>query len=298
MYGILRVPLCPVLPFMLYSLQRRRNGHERREIMAARLWLTGILIASLIGAVSARAEVVGREVEYRSGETILKGYLAEDTAMQGKRPAVLVVHEWWGQNDYARNRARMLAGLGYVALAVDMFGDGKTAAHPDDAGKFAGEVMKNKTMGEARFNAAIDLVRKQSAVDPERIAAIGYCFGGGVVLHMARKGSDLKGVASFHGSLATDEPARPGAVKARVLVFNGEDDKLIPAAQVAAFKEEMTKAGANYRYVGYPGVKHSFTNPDADAFARKFDLPLAYDKKADDDSWRQMVIFFRDIFRK
>jgi dienelactone hydrolase len=266
--------------------------------MAARLWLTGILIASLIGAVSARAEVVGREVEYRSGETILKGYLAEDTAMQGKRPAVLVVHEWWGQNDYARNRARMLAGLGYVALAVDMFGDGKTAAHPDDAGKFAGEVMKNKTMGEARFNAAIDLVRKQSAVDPERIAAIGYCFGGGVVLHMARKGSDLKGVASFHGSLATDEPARPGAVKARVLVFNGEDDKLIPAAQVAAFKEEMTKAGANYRYVGYPGVKHSFTNPDADAFARKFDLPLAYDKKADDDSWRQMVIFFRDIFRK
>ena len=175
----------------------------------------------------------------------------------------------------------MLAEIGYVALAVDMFGNGKTARHPDDAKKFASEAMKNKQVSEARFNAALDFIRLQPSVDPARIAAIGYCFGGGVVLHMARTGSDLKGVVSFHGSLATDTPAQSGAVKAKVLVFNGEDDKMVPAEQVAAFKEEMTKAGASFRYVGYPGVKHSFTNPDADEYARKFNLPLAYDKKAD-----------------
>ena len=251
----------------------------------------------LVCAVSvACAGVTGQEVEYRTGSTVLKGYLAQDTALKGKRPAVLVVHEWWGHNEYARSRAKMLAELGYVALAVDMFGDGKTAQHPDDAGKFAGEVMKNMAVGEARFNAALECVKKQPAVDPKNIAAIGYCFGGGVVLHMARQGADLKGVASYHGSLATDAPAKKGAVKARVLVFNGEADKMIPATQVAAFKNEMTKAGASFRYVGYPGVLHSFTNPDADAYAVKFKLPVAYDAQADRDSWAQSIKFFKEIF--
>jgi dienelactone hydrolase len=211
---------------------------------------------------------------------------------------VLVVHEWWGHNEYARKRATMLAELGYVALAVDMYGDGKTAGHPDDAGKFAGEVMKNKAVGEARFNAALEFVKQQPSVDPSRIAAIGYCFGGGVVLHMARQGADLKGVASFHGSLATDAPAKAGAVKARVLVFTGDADKMIPPAQVAAFRDEMTKAGASFRIVGYPGVMHSFTNPDADKLGAQFKLPIAYDKKADLDSWAQTELFFNEIFAK
>jgi len=249
-------------------------------------------------STTAWGKVSGREVEYRDGDTLLKGYLAENPALKGKRPAVLVVHEWWGHNDYARKRARMLAEQGYVALAVDMFGNGKTAQHPEDAGKFAAEAMKNKAVGEARFNAALDFIRKQPTVDPGRIAAIGYCFGGGVVLHMARQGADLKGVASFHGSLATDMPARPGGVKARVLVFNGEADKMIPPEQVKAFLEEMTLAGADFRYVGYPGVRHSFTNPDADSYAKKFDLPLAYDSKADQDSWKQTLKFLKEIFRK
>ncbi len=266
--------------------------------MSVRIWLSLCLAITLIAASSASAKVSGREVEYRSGDTILKGYLAENKALKGKRPAVLVVHEWWGHNEYARKRARMLAELGYVALAVDMFGDGKTANHPDDAGKFAGEAMKNKAVGEARFNAALDFVKQQPSVDPERIAAIGYCFGGGVVLHMARQGADLKGVVSFHGSLATDSPAGAGAVKARVLVFNGEEDKMIPPEQVAAFKDEMAKAGASFRYVGYPGVMHSFTNPDADAYAAKFKLPLAYNKKADLDSWAQAKKFLKEIFSK
>ena len=266
--------------------------------MKVRIWLCICLAVLLCASSSASAKVTGREVEYRSGTTVLKGYLAEDTAVKGKRPAVLVVHEWWGHNEYARKRAMMLAELGYVALAVDMYGDGKTAGHPDDAGKFAGEVMKNKAVGEARFNAALDFVKQQPLVDTTRIAAIGYCFGGGVVLHMARKGSDLKGVASFHGSLATDAPAQAGAVKTRILVFTGEADKMIPPEQVAAFKDEMTKAGASFRVVVYPGVMHSFTNPDADKLGAQFKLPLAYDKKADEDSWAQAKKFFTEIFSK
>jgi dienelactone hydrolase len=266
--------------------------------MSARIWLSLCLVITLFAASSASAKVSGREVEYRSGDTVLKGYLAENKALKGKRPAVLVVHEWWGHNEYARKRAWMLAEQGYVALAVDMYGDGKTAQHPDDAGKFSGEVMKNKAVGEARFNAALDFVKQQPSVDPTRIAAIGYCFGGGVILHMARQGADLKGVVSFHGSLATDSPAQAGAVKARVLVFSGDADKFIPPEQVAAFKEEMTKAGASFRFVGYPGVLHSFTNPDADAYAKKFNLPMAYDRKADRDSWAQAKKFLKEVLAK
>jgi dienelactone hydrolase len=252
---------------------------------------------TLLGA-TAWGKVSGKPVEYHAGDTVLKGYLVTNPSVKGKRPAVLVVHEWWGHNDYARKRARMLAEQGYVALAVDMFGDGKTARHPEDAGKFAAEAMKNKAVGEARFNAALDFIKKQPQVDPSRIAAIGYCFGGGVVLHMARQGTDLKGVVSFHGSLATDSPPQPGTVKAKILVFNGEADKMIPPEQVASFKEEMGKAAASYRYVGYAGVMHSFTNPDADRYAREFNLPLAYNRKADRDSWAQTLKFFRDVFKK
>jgi dienelactone hydrolase len=266
--------------------------------MTHRFLLTICLACTLLVSTAAWAKVTGREVEYKSGEVALKGYLVEDTARKGKRPAVLVVHEWWGHNVYARKRARMLAEMGYTALAVDMFGDGKTAQHPEDAGKFAGELMKNKPVAEARFNAALAYIRQLPAVDPEQVAAIGYCFGGGVVLHMARMATDLKGVVSYHGSLATDTPAQPGAVKAQVLVFNGEADKMVTPEQVAAFKEEMTRVGANYRYVGYPGVKHSFTNPAADSYAKKFKLPLAYDKKADKDSWAQTGKFLKEIFRK
>lgn len=260
-------------------------------------WLLTLLVMTLLVPAPGWARVVGKPVTYRAGDTVLKGYLADNPALKGKRPAVLVVHEWWGHNEYARKRARMLAELGYVALAVDMYGNGKTAAHPDDAGRFAAEVTNHKEVGEARFNAALDFLKQQPQVDPAKIAAIGYCFGGGVVLHMARRGADLKGVVSFHGSLATDAPAEKGAVKARVLVFTGEADKLVPPEQVAAFGEEMTKAGADFRIVSYPGAMHSFTNPAADRYGKEFKLPLAYDRKADRDSWKQTRTFLQDIFK-
>lgn len=256
----------------------------------------GMLVMCLLLSAPVFAEVVGTEVTYKAGNTTLKGYLATDTAKPGKRPGVLVVHEWWGHNAYARKRARMLAELGYTALAVDMYGDGKQAKHPDDAGKFAGEVRKNMPLAEARFQAAMDLLKSQPSVDADKIAAIGYCFGGGVVLEMARRGLDLKGVASFHGSLGTSSPAQAGQVKAKVLVLNGAADPFTKPEQIAAFKQEMNAAGVDYRFINYPGAKHSFTNPDADGLGQKFKLPLEYNAKADKESWAELQTFFKKIF--
>jgi len=235
-------------------------------------------------------------VSYQANGTTLKGYIAYDDAFKGKRPAVLVVHEWWGHNEYARKRARMLAELGYTALAVDMYGDGKQAHHPDEAGKFATEVSKNMPMAKARFEAGMKLLRKEKTVDASKMAAIGYCFGGGVVLNMARLGEDLKGVVSFHGSLGTDSPAQPGQIKARIVSFSGEADPMIGADSVAAFKREMDNAGADYRVVTYPGAQHAFTNPEADELGKKFKMPLAYNVEADQDSWQQATVFLREVF--
>ncbi len=236
------------------------------------------------------------EVDYSADGVTLKGYLAYDENVKGKRPGVLVVHEWWGHNEYARERARMLAELGYTALAVDMYGDGKQADHPDDAGKFAGELVQNIDVAEGRFRAALELLKNQESTDPDRIAAIGYCFGGGVVLHMARVGTDLDGVVSFHGDLSSHHKAEPGSVKGKVLVCHGGDDPLVPPEQVDAFKAEMEEVGVDYRFHEYEGAVHSFTNPDADQYGSEFGLPLAYNEVADTMSWKEMQSFFNEIF--
>jgi len=246
----------------------------------------------------AQAGVITKQVTYKVDGTVMKGYLAYDDGTKGRRPGVLVVHEWWGLNDYARTRARMLAKLGYTAFALDMYGEGKLAKHPDDAKKFSGEVMKNMPMAKARFKAALDLLRKEKTVDPKRIAAIGYCFGGGVVLAMARSGMNLAGVASFHGMLATPKPAKPGDIKAKILVLTGADDPFSPPDQVEQFRKEMDAAKTDYKVVVYPGAKHSFTNPDADKYGKKFNLPLQYNQPADEASWKEMQDFFKMIFKK
>ncbi|MGZ9148178.1 MAG: dienelactone hydrolase family protein [Candidatus Deferrimicrobiaceae bacterium] len=249
-------------------------------------------------AASAQGEIRGEPVEYSAGGTTMKGYLAYDDGHSGKRPGILVVHEWWGHDEYARSRARMLAELGYVALAVDMYGEGKRAQHPDDAAKFSGEIGKNMDLGRERFLAARKVLQEYRFTDPKRIGAIGYCFGGGVVLQMARDGMDLGGVASFHGELTTTNPAKPDAVKARVLVLTGADDKFIPPGQVEDFQKEMKSARADFRVVSYPGALHSFTNPDADDYAKKFNLPLGYNADADAKSWAEMHKFFKEVFGK
>ena len=256
---------------------------------------TGVLMVSLIVSL-AQAAVQGKEVDYSAEGVTLKGYFAYDDAVEGRRPGILVVHEWWGHNEYARKRARMLAELGYTALAVDMYGDGKQASHPDDAGKFAGEVAQNIPVARARFLAALNFLKNDPTVDADKIAAIGYCFGGGVVLNMARMGVDLKGVVSFHGSLGTENPAQPGAVKAKVLVCHGAADSFVTAQQIEDFKKEMESAGVDYRFIAYEGAVHSFTNPDADRYAKEFGLGVGYNAAADQKSWADMQEFFKKIF--
>jgi dienelactone hydrolase len=255
-----------------------------------------ILVLGMAGVSFAAPKIVGKSVGYTSQGEIFRGYLAYDENLKGKRPGVLVVHEWWGLNDYARKRAQMLAELGYTALAVDMYGDGKTAMHPDDAGKFSSELMKNFDVAKARFLTAMDFLKQQPTVDPARLAAIGYCFGGGVVLNMARQGADLKGVASFHGSLNAVKPAEPGMVKAKVLVLHGAEDKFIKPEQIEAFKKEMSEAKVDYTFISYPGAVHSFTSPDADALGKKFNMPIAYNADADKKSWDELKMFLKKIF--
>lgn len=258
--------------------------------------LISLFAALILGTSVAHAKVVGEEITYTDNGVKMKGFLAYDKHIKNPRPGVLVVHEWWGHNEYARKRALLLAGMGYTALAVDMYGDGKTANHPDDAGKFAGEVGKNMPVAKSRFEAAMKVLARHKTVAPGQIAAIGYCFGGGVVLNMARASVDLKGVASFHGPLASGMPVEKGQVKAKVAVFTGADDPMVPKTQVEAFEKEMAAAGVDYSLTSYPGVKHSFTNPDADKFAQQFKLPLAYDANADKDSWKKLDEFLVGLF--
>ena len=213
-----------------------------------------VVLGCMLLLVSAwvQAEVVGEEVSYRTDSTELKGYLAYDDSIKGPRPAVLVVHEWWGHNDYARTRARMLAQMGYTALAVDMYGDGKRADHPDDAMKFMQAAGASADEAQARFEAAMALLKAHATTDGEKLAAIGYCFGGAVVLNMARAGVDLDAVVSFHGSIdPAGEKAQPGKVKAEVLVFNGELDPMIKPESITAFKQEMDAAEVNYQFVNF-----------------------------------------------
>jgi len=257
-------------------------------------WL--ILIGLLIVSSFARAEIITTEVDYWEGDTLMKGMVAYDSALQGKRPGVLIVHEWWGHNEHARDRAKMLAQEGYVAFAVDMYGNRQTADHPKDAGKFASAVGGNLSLARARFEAAMDALKEHPNVDADKLAAMGYCFGGGIVLKMARAGVDLRGVSSFHGSLATDQPAKKGEVKASVRVFNGADDPFVKPEHIEALKAEMKNAGVDFEFVNYANVLHSFTNPGANALGRKFGLPVEYNTVADRDSWQRNLAFFREIF--
>jgi len=256
------------------------------------------LVLGMAGVVAAEPKIVGKTVEYSAQGVVMKGYLAYDESVEGKRPGVLVVHEWWGLNDYARRRARMLAELGYTALAMDMYGDGKQAMHPEDAKAFSSELMKNFDSAKARFVAGMEFLKQQASVDPTRIAAIGYCMGGGVVLNMAGQGEDLKGVASFHGSLAAVRPAQPGSIKAKVLVLHGADDKFIKPEQIESFKQEMKAAGASFEFISYPGAVHSFTVPEADELGKKFNMPIAYNAEADKKSWDKLKKFLTIIFMK
>ncbi|WP_109301350.1 dienelactone hydrolase family protein [Aquimarina sp. AU474] len=235
------------------------------------------------------------EITYNTDSLSMKGYVSFDENITEKRPGVIVVHEWWGHNDYVRERADMLAELGYVALAVDMYGDGKQASHPDDAGKFAMSVMGNIDSATARFNAALEMLKSHPSVDADKIAAIGYCFGGSVALTMANAGIDLDAVAAFHSGVQL--PIMPNEkLKAKVLVCNGADDPFVSKESVVAYKSAMDSINASYKYIAYENTTHSFTSKAADSLGKKFNLPLAYQKEADEKSWKELQELLKEAF--
>lgn len=237
-----------------------------------------------------------KEVSYSANGVTLKGFLAFDENQKDKKPGIIVVHEWWGNNDYSWRRAEMLAELGYVALAIDMYGNGKQVDNPEDAGKLATETMSDMQTAKAKFEAGVNFLKAQTQTDPEKIAAIGYCFGGAIVLNMALTGSNLNGVVSFHGILP-DTVNNPNQVKAKLLVCNGAADPIVPKEQVDAFEKAMDGADINYKVVNYPDALHAFTNPAADSSGKKFNIPIAYNKEADEKSWAEMLNFFDEVFK-
>lgn len=251
------------------------------------------LLLILFLSLPAAAKIVSKPVEYQHGGTVFKGHLAYDDAKTGKRPGVLVVHEWWGLNDYVRSRVDQLARLGYVAFALDMYGKDVWTTDPNKAKELMGHLQGSPLL-RARANAGLDILRNNQRVDPKRIAAIGYCFGGTTVLELAFGGADVAGVASFHGGLTVPKPEDEGKIKAKILVLHGADDSFISADAINAFQEAMRKANADWQMVYFGGTVHSFTNPGADRVGIK---GIAYNRKADERSWGYLQMFFKEIFK-
>jgi dienelactone hydrolase len=238
---------------------------------------------------SNSAGIQTKNITYKHGDLECHGYLAWDDSVQGPRPGVLVVHEWWGLNDYARKRAEQLAKEGYIAFAADMYGEGKNTDHPNEAGQMATKVRANIADWRKRAADALDVLKAQPQCDPTKIGAIGYCFGGSTALELAYSGADLKAVVTFHGALPTPSEADAKRIKASILVCHGAADSFVPQTAIKAFRAALDKAGTEYEFVPYPGVVHSFTVPDAD---RHHIAGMKYDKNADEDSWKRMLALF------
>jgi dienelactone hydrolase len=258
----------------------------------------GVLF-TLSFVIPAHAAIREEPVTYRDAGTEMKGFVVYDDAVKDKRPGIVVVHEWWGITKHVHGEARKFAEQGYTAFIADMYGDAKTADNPKDAGALSGGVMKDSKVMQSRFNAARDMLSKHATVDSSRIGAVGYCFGGTIVINMARAGADLDGVAAFHAGLGTNTPApAPGQVKAKMLVLNGADDPFVKPEQIEGFKKDMDAAKVDYRFINYPGAVHAFTNPEATEKGKQFNLPLAYNAEVDKQSKAEAAKFFGDVFKK
>jgi dienelactone hydrolase len=235
-------------------------------------------------------------VTYASDSITMNGYVVYDENKEGARPAVIVIHEWWGLNDYPKMRARELAKLGYIAMAIDMYGKGQQADDPATAQKLSMPFYMHPELAKPRFDAALAKLKTYPQADAGKVAAIGYCFGGGQVLNLARMGEDLKGVVSFHGNLAVTAPDK-NLLKADILVCHGLADQFVPQTEVDKFRKQMDSIGAKYTFKAYEGAMHAFTNPKADEYAAKFKIPIGYNAKADSASWKDMQDFFGKIFQ-
>ena len=264
-------------------------------------YLQSALIILLMGTVislnaqNTAASIKGEEITYSDGATILKGYVAYNEKQKGKRPAIIVVPEWWGCSEYVRMRARMLAELGYIAIAADMYGDGKIANNPGEAQAFAGPFYKDPTLGKSRVEAAVKKISSYAQADVNKLAAIGYCFGGSMVLNAAKLGMNFKGVVSFHGGLA-GVPAAPGVTKAKILVCHGGADKFISDNDIKNFKDNLDAVKVPYTFNTYEGATHAFSNPDATATGKKFNMSIEYNEAADKQSWNDMKEFLGKVF--
>ncbi len=246
---------------------------------------------------TAKTTVVKTEnVDYSTDNVTMKGFVAYNDDSNKLKPVVIIVPEWWGISDYTRGRAKQLAELGYMAFAVDMYGEGKTAETPDEAGKLATPFYTSATLGKSRFDAAVAKIKTMAGVDTNKIAAIGYCFGGAMVLNMARAGEALKGVVSFHGNLLGNKLDK-NLLKADVLVCHGDSDRFVLPAEVTTFKKQMDSIGASYTFKSYAGATHAFTNPMADEKAKKYKMPIAYNPAADTASFNEMKVFLEKVFK-
>lgn len=256
-----------------------------------------VTIASSAQSTNNPSSLKEENVTYLADGVTLKGFVVYDENVMGKRPAILVVHEWWGLNDYTKMRARKLAELGYIAMAVDIFGDGKNATNPKEAQDLTSPFYKNPQLAKSRLDAAIIKIREFSQADANSIAAIGYCFGGAVVLNSAKLGANLKGVVSFHGGL-NGVPANKDLLKAKVLVCHGASDRFVSQHDIDAFKHQLDSIGADYSFKQYTNATHAFTNPDATKIGKEFNMPIEYNADADSDSWNDMKAFFDKLFKR
>lgn len=250
-------------------------------------------VLSLIVPTLSLAAVQTQTITYQDGETTLNGYLVYDDALEGKRPGVIVVHEWWGLNDYARRRAEMLAELGYVAFAVDMYGDDRVTEHANEASGWMKQITENVDAWQHRALLGVDVLKENELVDADRLAAIGYCFGGATVMQMAYAGADLDGVASFHGSLPPATAEQQEKIKAKIFVAHGAEDGFVPKERIEAFQAALEAADADWQMNIYGEARHSFTNPDADDYGID---GVAYQEEADHRSWAALQLFFGEIF--
>lgn len=259
---------------------------------ATMLHRLGLFLLVLLFPSLCIAEIQTKTIPYRHGAVPLEGFVAWDDSQTEKRPGVLVVHEWWGLNAYARDRARQLAELGYVAFAVDMYGNGQVTTHPDQAGKWMKRVQANVKQWQSRVLKGLVVLQGQEVVDPRKIAAIGYCFGGATVLQLAYSGADVQGVVSFHWALPfpTEEAQ---STKAKILIAHGNADPFLNEEHVRKFRRVLDQSNFDWQMVVYAGARHSFTNPGADSHGID---ALKYDQRADERSWKHMQLFFNEIF--
>jgi dienelactone hydrolase len=256
--------------------------------------ILSLLILSGVFAMPTRAAIKTQTIDYKDGDVALQGFLAYDDA-KPTAPGVLVIHEWWGHNDYTRKRAEQLAQLGYVAFALDMYGKGVTAKTADEAGKLAGPFYQNRALMRSRANAGLNVLKSQKNVDTKHLAVIGYCFGGTTALELARGGADLAAVVSFHGGLDFPSADDTKNIKAHVLICTGADDPMVTPDKVAIFEDQLRKAHVDYQINVYGGAVHAFTNPDADSH----NIPgIKYNEKADKRSWQAMKAWFDENLGK